>query len=102
MDSNASGVHPRRFSSGKKCEPFEGTSLHLHHMDDDVNGARMLGVDGERATPSFLGATVLTIFLEAERVHRKDARVVGRRGLPFWQNPGDTIAQHAPVAEAEV
>src|SRR5437660_1254902 len=102
MHSNAGGIHPCRFGCSKKCEPFTGTSLHLHHMDDDMNGARMSGVEGERATRGLLGLTVLTVFLEPECIHRKDARVAGRRGFPSRQYPGDTIAQHALVTEAEV
>ena len=71
-------------------------------MCDDVNGARMSWVDGERAARHFFGTTVLAVLLEAERVHRQDARVAGCRSLPFGQNLGHTIAQHVPPAEAEV
>ena len=71
-------------------------------MGDDVNGARMSGIEGERATRYLFGTTILAVLLEAERVHRKDARVAGHRGLPFGQHLGDTIPHHAPLAEAKV
>src|SRR5215470_13941032 len=62
----------------------------------------MSGVNGKCAARDFFGTTVLAVFLEAKRIHGKDARVIGRRGLEFRQNPGGTIAQHAPTAEAKV
>ena len=71
-------------------------------MCNDMNGARMSWVDGERAASRSFGTTVLAVLLKAEGVHRKDTRVAGRRGLPFGQNLGHTFAQHVPPAEAEV
>src|SRR5262249_40946135 len=62
----------------------------------------MSGVNCKCAARDFFGTTVLAIFLEAKRIHSKAARVIGRRGREFRQNPGDTIAQHPPMAEAKV
>ena len=102
MHGKSGAFDPCRFGRGKECETFTGAPLHLHHMGDDVNGARMPGVEGKRATRHLFGTTILTVLLKAESVHRKDARVAGHRGLPFGQHLGDTIPQHAPPAEAEV
>ena len=59
-------------------------------MGDDVNGARMAGIEEERATRYLFGTTTLTVLLERECVHRKDARVAGHGGFPFGQHVGET------------
>jgi hypothetical protein len=102
MDRNAGGFHPNWFGRGKECEPFTGTPLHLHHMSDDMNGAWMSWVEGERATRYLFGTAILTVLFEAECVHRKDACVAGNRGVPLGQHLGDTISQHAPLAKTKV
>ena len=83
-------------------EAFAGAPLHLHHVRDDVNGARMAGVDGERASRGLFGTTILAVLLQGERVHRQDARITGRRSLPCRQHLRDAIAHRAPPAEPEV
>jgi hypothetical protein len=35
-------------------------------MGDDVNGARMSGVEGERATRYLFGTTILAVLLEGD------------------------------------
>src|SRR5262249_50789189 len=85
-----------------ECETFTGASPHLHDMGDDVNGAWMSGIESERAPRNLLGTAILAVLLQAERIHCEDARVAGQRVVPFGQHLGDTGAQHAPPAEAEV
>jgi len=102
VDRNAFRVPPRRFGGGKESEPFPGAPLHFHHMDKDVNCAWMPRIERERAARRLFGTAILTVFLETERIHRKDARVAGDRGIPFGYDAGKTIAQHPPLAEAKV
>ena len=102
MHGKSGAFDPCRFGRRKECETLTGAPLHLHHMGDDVNGARMSGIEGERAPRHLFGTTILAVLLEGERVHRKDARVAGHCGVPFRQHLGDTIAHHASPAEAEV
>ncbi len=102
MDGKGGAFGPCRFGRGQECETFTGAPLHLHHMGDDVNGARMSGVERERAARHLFSTTILAVLLEGEPVHRKDARVAGRCSLPFGHHLGDTIPHRAPPAEAEV
>jgi hypothetical protein len=71
-------------------------------MGDDVNCARMLGVEGQRAPRHLFGAAVLAILFQAESIERKNARIARSRRIPFGQNLGDAISQHAPLAKTEV
>ena len=102
MDGKSGAFDPRRFGRGKECETFAGAPLHLHHMGDDMNGARMARIEAKRAMRYLFGTTILAVLLEGERVHRKHARVAGHRALPFGQHLGDTISHPALPAEAEV
>ncbi len=72
MDGKSGAFDPCQFGRGKECETFTGAPLHLHHMRDDVNGARMPGVESERTTRHLFCATILAVLLKAERVHRKE------------------------------
>jgi hypothetical protein len=71
-------------------------------MGDDVNGAWMSGIEDERATRYLFGTTILTLLLERESIHRKDARVAGHCGFPFRQYMSETDPHHAPLAEVKV
>src|SRR5215472_5538872 len=96
------GVSPARFGRGKKFESFPIAPLHLHDMGYDMNGARMPRIERQRAARDLFGAAVLTVFFEAESVHRKNACVAGSRAVPRRQHVGDAIAQHGTLTEAEV
>ncbi len=102
MDRKSGAVGPCRFGCGKERETFPGATLHFHQMGDNVNGARMSGVEGKCAPRCLFGATILTVLLEAERVHGKHAGVAGHRRLPLRQHLCDAIAEHTPPAEAEI
>src|SRR5215471_15730932 len=95
MDRKSGALDPCRLGCGEECKTFASATLHLHHVDDDVNGAGMSRVKGKRAARHPLGTAVLAVLLEGERVHRKDARVAGGGALPWRQHPSDAIAHHA-------
>src|SRR5262245_45248889 len=102
MHGKSGAFDPCRLGSRKERQALAGAPLHLHDVYYNVNRTRMLGVDGERAPGRLFGTTILTVFLQRERVHRQDARVAGHRGVPFRQHLGDTIAHHASPPEAKV
>jgi hypothetical protein len=102
VDGKSRVLGPGRFGRGEERETLAGAPLHFHHMGDDVNRARMSGIERERAARHPFGAMILAVLLEAERIHRKDAGVAGLGGLPLGQHADDTLPHHAPLAEAEV
>ena len=56
----------------------------------------------QRAPRHPFGACILAIFLEAEGVHGKHARVAGCGCRPLRQDLGDPVPQHQPMTETEV
>ena len=102
MNRKTRAFAPCRSGFREERQTVARTALHLHHVGDDVNGAWVSWVNSQGAARHFLSATVLTIFLKAKGVHRKHTRVMRRRVIPVGEEPGDTVAQHSPVAQAEI
>jgi len=95
-------LDPCRFGRRKKRKPFTVSSLHLHYVRHDVHGTRVGGLQVERSTRHAFGASIVTVLLEAESVHGKNARIAGCGRLPCGQHPSDPIAQHLPAAKSKV
>src|SRR5262249_27877820 len=102
MHGNAGCVLPCRLGLRKEFESFAITPLHFHHMGDDMNSAGVARVQGERAPCHLFGATILTVLLETESIHRKNTCVAGKRFVPFGHDLGNAISQHTPLTEAEI
>ena len=83
MHGKSCAFRPRRLSRRKERKALAGAPLHLHHVSNNMNGAHVTGVEGERTPGRLFGATILAVLLQRERVHRQDARVAGHRGVPF-------------------
>ena len=47
MNGKSCMVGPSGLGLGKKCQSFTDASLHLHHVSNDVNRARMARIDGQ-------------------------------------------------------
>ena len=101
MDGKAR-IDPRGFVRGKKFEPLSTASLHLHDMRDDMHGRGMTRVDFQCPPRHFFSAAILAVLLEAESIHRKNAGIAGRRGIPFRQHLSNAISQHVPQTQTEV
>src|SRR5262245_39541741 len=102
MHGNAGCVLPCRLGLRKKFESFSITPLHFHHMGDDMNSAGVSRVYGEHAPRDLFGATILTVLLKTESIHRKNTCVAGKRFVPLGYHLGDTVSQHTSLTEAEI
>ena len=102
VDSVSVAFAPRQVVGNEQRQALARASLHLHHVDERVDGADVPGVDRECAARKILRATILPVFLQPERVHREHARVAGHVAIPVRQHPGQPIAQHAPLSKAKV
>ena len=95
-------ARPCRLGFVEERQTLARASFHLQDVSDDMDGARMAGVEGERPTRRLFGLSILAVLLEAEGVHRKQARVVARFGVPIRKDLCDPVPQHASPAKAEV
>lgn len=71
-------------------------------MRDDVNGAGMPGIERQRLLRNSFGALELSVLLEGEGVHPKNARITRNLSRPVRQHFLDAVAHHAPPAKVEV
>src|SRR5262249_37820330 len=101
MEGKRGAFGPCCFGLSKECEAIMGAPLHLHHMSNDVNSASMLGIESQRATRHFLGATILPILFEGKGVHCKNARITRHRRSPFRQYLSNPIPHHARPTEVK-
>jgi hypothetical protein len=102
MEGKRGAFGPYCFGLGEECEAIMGAPLHLHHMSDDVNSASMFGIECQRATRHFLGATILSILFKGKGVHRKNARITRHRRSPSRQHLSDPIPHHVRLTEVKV
>ena len=102
MHGKSGALDPRLLGLVEEREALAGAPLHLHHVGEDVDGAGMPGIDGERAPRQLFGLAILAVLLETERVHREHARVARHRGVPCGQRLRGAVPQHAALPEAKV
>src|SRR6516165_3475954 len=102
MEGKRGAFSPCCFGLGEECEAIMGAALHLHHMSNDVNSASMLGIECQRATRHFLGATILSILFEGKGVHCKKARITRHRRGPSRQHLSNPISHHSRLTEVKI
>ena len=69
MNGKSGIVGPSGLGLGKKCQSFTDASLHLHHVSNYVNRARMVRIDGQSLSRYSFGRTIFAIFFKAKCVH---------------------------------
>ena len=93
---------PSGLGLGKKCQSFTDASLHLHHVSNDVNCARMARIGGQSLRRYPFGRAIFAILFKAKCVHGEHTRIPGHAKPPLRKDLRDAIAEQEASAQAKV
>ena len=86
---------------GEPGDALREPRLHLHHVRDRVARPPVARVELDCAAAHLLGARVVAVLLEAERVHAEEVPVAGHPLVPGVQGARDDVAERELTTEVE-